>query len=67
MTIQLKVPTIACEVCAETITKALKNSEPNAEVKVNMETKIVTVDSKESVAKIKQLISDAGHSAVLLS
>lgn len=61
MIIELKVPSIACEVCANTITKAIKNSAPNAEVKVNVETKIVTIETEKSVDEIKQIITNAGH------
>lgn len=58
---QLKVPSIACEVCAETITKAIKNSEPNAKVSVDVDSKIVSVDTNESEDTIKQVIIEAGH------
>lgn len=61
MTMELKVPTIACEACAETITKAIKNSEPNADVKVNVEAKMVTVETNASSEKIKKAILEAGH------
>lgn len=61
MTIELKVPSIACEGCAETITKAIKNSEPNADVNVNVSTKIVTVKTNASESKIKQIITEVGH------
>jgi copper chaperone len=61
MTIELKVPSIACNVCAETITKAIKNNEPNAEVKVNVEEKIVTVETTVSENEIKEIITKAGH------
>lgn len=58
---QLKVPSIACEVCAETITKAIKNSEPNAKVSVDVDSKIVSVETNESEDTIKQVIIEAGH------
>lgn len=61
MTIELKVPSIACEGCAETITKAIKNNEPNAEVNVNVNTKIVTVETNASEDKIKLIITEVGH------
>lgn len=64
MTIELKVPSIACQVCAETITKAIKNSEPNAKVNVNIDTKIVIVETNTSESKIKQIILEAGHTLV---
>ncbi len=61
MSVTLKVPSIACDVCAETITKAIKNNDPSANVKVDVTTKIVEVETETSEAKIKEVITDAGH------
>ncbi len=56
-----KVPSIACEVCAETITKAIKNSEPQADVNIDVGTKVVNVETQGSIETIKKAIIDAGH------
>ncbi|NEN89198.1 MAG: heavy-metal-associated domain-containing protein [Okeania sp. SIO3H1] len=61
MTIQLKVPSIACGGCADTITKAIKAQESEADVQVDVEQKIVTVETKASEESIKQAIVAAGH------
>jgi len=61
MAMQLKVPSIACSGCADTITKAIKNHESEADVQVDVEQKIVTVEAKASEESIKQVITDAGH------
>lgn len=61
MSIQLKVPSIACEVCAKTITTAIKNQQPAAEVSVDVANKIVTVDTDAPEALIKEVIEAAGH------
>ncbi|NET43184.1 heavy-metal-associated domain-containing protein [Okeania sp. SIO2B3] len=61
MTIQLKVPSIACGGCADTITKAIKTQESEADVQVDVEQKIVTVETKASEESIKQAIVAAGH------
>ncbi|NES77113.1 MULTISPECIES: heavy-metal-associated domain-containing protein [Okeania] len=61
MAIQLKVPSIACGGCADTITKAIKAQESEADVQVDVEQKIVTVETKASEESIKQAIVDAGH------
>ena len=61
MTMQLNVPSIVCEGCAETITKAIESLDAEAEVKVNLEAKIVTIDSKSSLESIKQAIAARGH------
>ena len=58
---QLKVPSIACGGCADTITKAIKTHESEADVQVDVENKLVTVDTKASEESIKQVITAAGH------
>ena len=61
MSITLKVPSIACEVCGETITKAIKSELPQAEVKVDVPNKTVVIEAAVSEEKIKQIIVAAGH------
>ncbi|MDJ0556584.1 MAG: heavy-metal-associated domain-containing protein [Microcoleaceae cyanobacterium MO_207.B10] len=61
MAMQLKVPSIACGGCADTITKAIKTHESEADVQVDVENKLVTVDTKASEESIKQVITAAGH------
>lgn len=61
MTITLNVPTIACEVCANTITKAIQNAQPDAQISVNVSNKIVTVETQASKETIQQIITEAGH------
>jgi len=61
MAIQLKVPSIVCSGCADTITKAIKNYESQADVQVDVEQKIVTVKNKASEESIKQVITATGH------
>ena len=61
MNIRLKVPTIACDVCARTITKAVHNLDNNAQVDVDVEEKIVSVETKKTAESIKEVIIDAGH------
>ncbi|MGD1699688.1 heavy-metal-associated domain-containing protein [Dapis sp. BLCC M229] len=61
MTMQLKVPSIACSGCADTITKAIKNLESEADVQVDVEQKIVTVETKASEESIKEVITASGH------
>ena len=61
MTIQIKVPSIACEGCADAITTALKSDRPDAMVTVDVDRKIVTVNTAASEAAVKQAIAAAGH------
>ncbi|WP_013324322.1 heavy-metal-associated domain-containing protein [Gloeothece verrucosa] len=61
MALELKVPSIACSGCADTITKAIKTVEPEANVKVDVEAKTVAVEAKASEESIKQAITATGH------
>ncbi len=61
MSLQLKVPSIVCEGCAETITQALKNLDPETKVEVELSTKTVTVEGKPSENSMKQAITKTGH------
>ncbi|MDJ0733201.1 MAG: heavy-metal-associated domain-containing protein [Nostocaceae cyanobacterium] len=57
----LKVPDIACEGCAQTITESIHATEPNAKVNVDVKTKTVTVESTANPESIKKAIVDAGY------
>ena len=63
MTIQLKVPGIACSACVNTVTKAIKTVDANATVEADTKTKIVNVQSQQSEDKIKEIIAEAGYPA----
>ena len=61
MSLTIKVPTIACAVCGNTITKAIQSQQSDAQVSVDVENKLVTVETTASEAVIKAIIIDAGH------
>ncbi|MDJ0846603.1 heavy-metal-associated domain-containing protein [Crocosphaera sp.] len=61
MTITLKVPSIACGACAKTITKAIEGQKPDAKVSIDVDSKMVTVDTDASTEIIKEIITEAGH------
>lgn len=63
MTIQLKVPGIACSACVNTVSKAIKSVDANANVEADTKTKIVNVQSQQSEDKIKEIIAEAGYPA----
>ncbi len=62
MTVQLKVPDMACGACAENITKAIVELDSQALVKADTETKQVTVETQASESSIKEAIVAAGYS-----
>jgi copper chaperone len=61
MSLQLKVPSIVCEGCAETITKAIKSLDADAQVDVDISAKTVKVEGSQSEDSIKQAITATGH------
>lgn len=61
MAIKLNVPSIVCSGCADTITKAIKTVESEANVNVDVAAKTVTVEAQASEESIKQAISATGH------
>ena len=61
MSLEIKVPSIACEVCGNTITKAIESEQSDAKVTVDVANKIVTVDTSATEAEIKSIIVAAGH------
>ena len=63
MTIQLKVPGIACSACVNTVSKAIKSVDANANVEADTKTKIVNVQSQQSEDKIKEIIAEVGYPA----
>ena len=63
MTIQLKIPDIACSACVNTVTQAIKSVDGNATVEADIKTKIVKVQSQQSEEEIKEVIAKAGYPA----
>jgi copper chaperone len=60
MALKLKVPNIACDGCAETITESIHIVEADARVDIDVAAKTVTVESAASEESIKQAIVAAG-------
>ncbi|HEY9649160.1 MAG TPA: heavy-metal-associated domain-containing protein [Coleofasciculaceae cyanobacterium] len=64
MTIELKVPSMACSACADTITKAVKTVDGDATVQADPKTKLVSVETQASEAAIKDAITAAGYPVI---
>ena len=62
MTLQVKVPNMACSACGDTITKAIKAVDATATVTADPKTKLVSIETQVSEAVVKQAITDAGYS-----
>jgi copper chaperone len=62
MTLQFTVPDMACSACADTITKAVKTIDPEAEIQADPKTKQVSIRSQASETTVKEAIVSAGYS-----
>lgn len=63
MTLQLKVPKIACAACVNTVTKAVKSVDATAKVEADTKTKMVNIETQQSEAEIKKALTNAGYPA----
>lgn len=59
--IKLNVPDMSCGHCVGSITKAIKSIDPTADVKTDLASKTVTVETTQSPARIAQIVDDAGY------
>jgi copper chaperone len=56
-----KVPNIACDGCAKTITDEILTHESTAKVNVDVQAKTVSVETEASEESIKQMITAVGY------
>jgi copper chaperone len=61
MTLQLKVPNMACSACGDAITSAVIVLDPTATVQADPKTKEVKIETQASEAAIKDAITAAGY------
>ena len=61
MKLELKVPSMACSACGDTITKAVKTVDPTASVQTDPKTKIVSIQTEKPETKIREAIASAGY------
>ncbi len=59
--IKLNVPDMSCGHCVGAITQAIKSIDPAADVKTDLASKTVTVETTQSPARIAQIVDDAGY------
>lgn len=61
MTLQFKVPSMACSACVDTISQAVKAVDPAAAIAADPKTKLVEVETNQPETSIKQAIEAAGY------
>ncbi|MEG4418083.1 heavy-metal-associated domain-containing protein [Microcoleus sp. LAD1_D5] len=64
MTLQLKVPKMACSACATTITKAVQAIDSASTVEADLKTKLVTIQTAKSEIEVRKAIASAGYPAI---
>jgi copper chaperone len=64
MTLQLKVPKMACSACANTIKKAVQAIDSAAAVEADTKTKVVTIQTAKSESEVRKAIASAGYPAI---
>ena len=61
MTLQLKVPNMACAACSGAIAKAVTAIDPSAKVDADPKTKLVKIETQQSESAVKKAIAAAGY------
>jgi copper chaperone len=61
MSLEMKVTSMVCEGCVETVTNTIKNVDNSATVTIDLPTKVVQVETQASETAIKEAIAAAGH------
>lgn len=61
MSVQFKVPDMACSACADTIAQAVKQVDAQAQVETDLTTKTVTIATQQPAEDLKKAIVDAGY------
>jgi copper chaperone len=61
MTVNLTVPSIMCDGCAQTVTKAIQSVDAQAQVSIDLARKQVSIETTASLTDLTTAIGEAGH------
>ena len=61
MSLEMKVTSMVCEGCVETVSNAIKKVDPAAQVTIDLPSKVVKVETQEKETAIKEAIVAVGH------
>jgi copper chaperone len=64
MTIELQVEGMSCQHCVAAVTNAIREQDAAAQVKIDLATGRVAVDSAQSADTLKAAIDEAGYTVV---
>ena len=59
--VELTVSGMRCGPCGRAVTEAVRSIDPAAEVEIDLDSKSVSIDTKEDVGRIRAAIEDAGY------
>lgn len=65
MTLQLKVPKLACSACVNTIIRTVKAVDPNALVQAEPKTKLVSIETQADSSAITEALVAVGYPAAV--
>ncbi len=60
-TLELTVPSIVCDRCVQAVTQAIQGIDAQAEVRINLQTKQVSIKTIVDLEALKAAIDAAGH------
>lgn len=58
---RLSVPDMTCGHCVATVTKAIRTLDPSAEVKADLGSRTVTVETSAPATAVAKALEDAGY------
>lgn len=64
--LKFEVKDMSCGHCAGSITRAIKEVDPQADVNVDLDGKVVSINTNADAAKIKNAIDEAGFTPAAL-
>lgn len=59
--VEITVPGMSCGPCVRAVTGAVQSVDPAAKVDIDLQTKLVAIDSGADVGAIEAAIEDAGY------
>lgn len=59
--LEMKVPSIVCQGCADAIREVIKTADSEAKVSVDVDRKTVDVETTMSVSSVRQAIASINH------
>jgi copper chaperone len=59
--IQFNIPSMSCGHCVKAVTQAVQEVDPQANVDVNLDTKMVNVESQAGREKLAHALTEAGY------